>query len=101
MPPTVAITSFTKTVGQAVVVTGTGGRATGDLPTVTVVLCLTNATTCATADVAARLTATVGTTGAWTVTSGNLNKLTVYARATQADSSGNVGSSAVAGPVSP
>ena len=98
--PTVAISTFTAT-GRTATIAGTAGTSPGDAASVTVVLCTTNSYPCTPLLTKATLTATVNpTTGAWTVTSGNLGiNLDLYARATQTDLSANSGASTIAGPI--
>jgi hypothetical protein len=82
---------------------------TSNLPlntTFSVVLCKVSSFPCSTAtpnNVAATLTATVNdANGNWTSSSsGNLNNVQVWGRATHTDAAGNTGASAVAGPVTP
>ena len=99
--PTVSITSFTASAGQSATISGLAGIGLGDSPTVTVVLCITNAGNCSAGNTRATLTANVNpTTGAWTVTSGSLGTTPVlYARAKSSDLSGNTRTSSGAGPI--
>ena len=99
--PILTITSFTKS-GTTVTVSGTGGTTPGDNSTITIVICTTlNGTQCNNPQTVVTLTASRdGITGAWTATSAALGtQPTLYARVTQTDLAGNVGS-ASAGPIS-
>ena len=104
LAPAVTITDFTASGGgsQTATISGTGSRDLGDNLSVTVVLCTQNAFPCIAGNTKATLTGipVSPATGAWTVTSASLGTTpTLYARATQTDLTGNVGISAVAGPV--
>ncbi len=102
--PVVAITGFTAAVdgSQTATVNGTADYGMGDNLTVTVVLCTQATFPCIAGNTKATLTGVPvsPTTGAWTVTSATLGTTsTLYARATQTDLTGNIGTSTVAGPV--
>jgi hypothetical protein len=69
---------------------------------VTVVLCASDEFPCTAPNTKATLTgvAVNGSTGSWSVTSAVLGTISaLYAQASQTDLSGNVGHSAVAGPI--
>ncbi|MCW3101401.1 MAG: hypothetical protein JWL77_7019 [Chthonomonadaceae bacterium] len=100
-----SINSFTTAnSGHAVNVSGVAAYGTtGDAASVTVSYCKTNAFPCASSDLPSNPTSTASvnpTTGAWSVLSGNLGNstATVYARATQTRTAGDLTSN-VAGPV--
>ena len=100
--PEVAITSFVDNGAGAATVAGTAGFGPGDTLSVTVVLCTVNVFPCMAPTTKATLTgiSVDAGTGAWNVTSAVLGTtVTLYARATQSDLTGNVGNSAVAGPI--
>lgn len=101
--PTISITRFVAASGQSALVEGTTSTNPGDSGTVTVVLCTTNENPCAAGSTKATLTANVvPTTGAWSVTSGNLGATAaLYARAHTTDLSGNIGRtpSTASGPI--
>ncbi len=99
--PVVVITSFAPGASQTAVTSGTAGFGPGDALTVTVVLCTVNVYPCAAGNTVATLTPSVTAgTGAWSVTSAALGaRPTLYARATQADATGNVGTSGILGPI--
>ena len=102
--PVVTITSFVQGSGRRLDTSGTAGILPGDSSTVTVVLCATNTFPCSGPNTRATLTTDVdATTGAWSVSSGNMTgpATNIYARASQTDVSGNTGNSSVAGPVAP
>jgi len=99
--PTVVITSFAEGPSQTATASGTAGFGLGDPATVTVVFCTVNVFPCAGGNTKATLTPTVSaTTGDWSTSSATLGTLaTLYAKATQTDLTGNIGNSAVAGPI--
>jgi hypothetical protein len=99
--PTVVISAFT-TAGRTATITGTAGTSPGDAASVTIALCTTNIYPCTAPLTKATLSGTVNpATGTWTITSGDLGiNPVLYARATQADLSGNTGTSSIAGPKS-
>ncbi len=100
--PTVAITGFVADAGQTASVNGLAGFGLGDNLTVTVVLCTANVFPCTAPNTKATLTGVAVNpgTGAWNVSSALLGTTaTLYARATQTDLTGNIGTSAVAGPI--
>jgi hypothetical protein len=95
--PTVDITKFVVATGQTALIEGTAGISPGDGSTVTIVLCTSQGPNCSAGNTKATLTATASaTTGAWSVTSGNLGAGTFYARAKQTDLSNNTGTSSSA-----
>jgi hypothetical protein len=88
--------------GQRVNASGTAGFASPYNPTVTVVLCKENKFPCATAQIAATLTATAGSgTPSFSVMSGNLHSITVYGQASQLEVSAWKDYSTIAGPITP
>ncbi len=99
--PTVAITSFEAGGSQTATATGTAGFGPGDPTTVTVVFCVVNSFPCTAGNTKATLTPTINpATGDWSTTSATLGALPfLYAKATQTDLTGNIGNSAVAGPI--
>ena len=102
--PAVVINTFTAVpdASQTATIGGTAGFGLGDSLTVTVVLCTQNVYPCIAGNTKATLVGVIvsPTTGAWTVTSGALGtNATLYARATQADVTGNIGTSTIAGPI--
>ena len=100
--PTVGISSFTPGAAQAATASGTAGFGLGDPSTLTVVFCTVNSFPCAAGNTKATLTPTINpASGDWSTTSPSLGTLvTLYAKATQTDLTGNIGSSPVAGPIS-
>ncbi len=100
--PAVSITGFGPDGAGAATISGTADFGLGDNLSVTVVLCTVNVFPCSGPNTKATLTGVPvdAGTGAWNVTSGFLGTTTtLYARATQTDLTGNIGTSAVAGPV--
>ena len=100
--PPVTITGFAAAPGQTATINGFAGFGLGDNLTLTVVLCTTNVFPCTAPNTKATMSgvAVNAGTGAWSVTSALLGTTgTLYARATQTDLTGNIGNSAIAGPI--
>ncbi len=100
--PSVSISGLVAGPGQTATTNGVAGVGPGDNLTVTVVLCTTNVFPCTAPNTKATLTgvAVNASTGAWSVTSAGLGTTpTLYARASQTDLTGNVGNSAIGGPI--
>lgn len=98
--PSITISSLVVNSNKSVSATGTSNLPQGT--TFSVVLCKANAFACSSDNTAGTLTATVNNAaGNWTTTSsGNLNNVQVWARATHTNAAGT-GTSNVAGPVTP
>jgi hypothetical protein len=88
--------------GKTLKATGTAGITAAYSTAVTVVLCKVNTWTCATGNIAATLNTTAASgSPSYSVTSGNLNGITVWGHAVQTETSGWKDYSSISGSVTP
>jgi len=95
--PVISITSITAASGHVVTVAGSGSHGANDVLTATATYC--DSSSCSNA-LGTKTGPINSSTGTWNASSNNLgNGTSVWARATEQDLAGNIGTSAIAGPV--